>query len=122
MAHVLLSPHVGPHPCRVVRYLCGTTPGTEEGEIIFNSLILRVKSGLPGYDKLRPGLRISAYPVVGVSPGIGRGMHTLNRRRDSDTPPGGATMNHCSHSESTLNDRERLIWRAVESHSNTAYP
>jgi hypothetical protein len=29
MAHVLLSPHVGPHPCRIVRYLCGTTPGTE---------------------------------------------------------------------------------------------
>ena len=36
MAHVLLSPHVGPHPCRIVRYLCGTTPGTErreEGEV-----------------------------------------------------------------------------------------
>ena len=117
MAHVLLSPHVGPHPCRVVRYLCGTTPGTEEGEIIFNSLILTLIGLRPGIPRLFP-----LTPVVRVSPGIGRGMHTLNRRRDSDTPPGGATMNHCSHSESTLNDRERLIWRAVESHSNTAYP
>ena len=46
---------------------------------------------------------------LGVAPGspsavagCARFEHTLNRRRDSDTPPvtppGGATMNHCSQS------------------------
>jgi hypothetical protein len=56
MAHVLLSPHVGPHPCRVVRYLCGTTPGTEEGEIIFNSLIYGLTLIGSGYDPAVSGL------------------------------------------------------------------
>jgi len=40
--------------------------------------------------------------AVGSTVRVRCGMHTLNRRRDSDTPPvtppGGATMNHCSHS------------------------